>query len=133
MAPASASATFANPCHNCRRRRLRCDRSRPECHKCAAAGRECLGYDRVFTWAGGVAIRGKMSGRSFGEVVRTSGQGPLDAMSAAGFPGGMDMGTPTLALTDPAFQDLSYTSRVYLEHCKHKPKNNPARPGGGGE
>ncbi|KAK5988071.1 Acriflavine sensitivity control protein acr-2 [Cladobotryum mycophilum] len=37
-------------CHNCRRRRLRCDRSWPGCHKCAISGQECLGYGKVFVW-----------------------------------------------------------------------------------
>ncbi|PFH55797.1 hypothetical protein XA68_17610 [Ophiocordyceps unilateralis] len=42
--------TITKPCHNCRRRRLRCDRSWPSCHKCAVSGQECLGYGRVFVW-----------------------------------------------------------------------------------
>lgn len=42
--------TISKPCHNCRRRRLRCDRSWPTCHKCAVSGQECLGYGRVFVW-----------------------------------------------------------------------------------
>lgn len=40
----------SKPCHNCRRRRLRCDRSWPSCHKCAVSGQECLGYGKVFVW-----------------------------------------------------------------------------------
>lgn len=40
----------SKPCHNCRRRRLRCDRSWPICHKCAVSGQECLGYGKVFVW-----------------------------------------------------------------------------------
>ncbi|CAH0050242.1 unnamed protein product [Clonostachys solani] len=40
----------SKPCHNCRRRRLRCDRSWPTCHKCAVSGQECLGYGKVFVW-----------------------------------------------------------------------------------
>lgn len=47
----SLSYFLNNPCHNCRRRRLRCDRSRPSCNKCSASGRECLGYDKLFVWA----------------------------------------------------------------------------------
>lgn len=42
--------SISKPCHNCRRRRLRCDRSWPTCHKCAVSGQECLGYGRVFVW-----------------------------------------------------------------------------------
>ncbi|KFA76110.1 hypothetical protein S40288_00390 [Stachybotrys chartarum IBT 40288] len=42
--------TNTKPCHNCRRRRLRCDRSWPSCHKCAVSGQECLGYGQLFVW-----------------------------------------------------------------------------------
>ncbi|KAG5925365.1 hypothetical protein E4U42_004379 [Claviceps africana] len=42
--------SITKPCHNCRRRRLRCDRSWPSCHKCASSGQECLGYGKVFVW-----------------------------------------------------------------------------------
>ncbi|KAL0943025.1 acriflavine sensitivity control protein acr-2 [Colletotrichum truncatum] len=52
------------PCHNCRRRRLRCDRSYPHCHKCTAAGQECLGYGKLFRWTEGVASRGKLAGKT---------------------------------------------------------------------
>lgn len=130
----SPPVIFAHPCHNCRRRRLRCDRSRPVCNKCVSSGRECLGYDKVFTWTGGIAIRGKMSGRrSFGEAPAiTTPQAAMSAVSCAsaehdsvgtvitatttttssGSP------TPTPALTDPAFRDLDCGVRRYLFHCK---------------
>ncbi|KZL82513.1 acriflavine sensitivity control protein acr-2 [Colletotrichum incanum] len=52
------------PCHNCRRRRLRCDRSYPHCHKCTAGGQECLGYGKLFRWTEGVASRGKLAGKT---------------------------------------------------------------------
>ena len=51
-------------CHNCRRRRLRCDRSYPGCGKCASRGIECLGYGQFFQWTGSVASRGKLAGES---------------------------------------------------------------------
>ena len=56
------------PCHNCRRRRLRCDRSLPQCHKCTKAGRECLGYQALLIWTQGVASRGSMSGLTFEDM-----------------------------------------------------------------
>jgi hypothetical protein len=56
------------PCHNCRRRRLRCDRSLLQCHKCANAGQECLGYQALLVWTRGVASRGKMSGVTFEDM-----------------------------------------------------------------
>ena len=56
------------PCHNCRRRRLRCDRSLPQCRKCTNAGQECLGYQALLIWTRGVASRGKMSGVTFEDM-----------------------------------------------------------------
>ena len=47
-------------CHNCRRRRLRCDGSWPTCHKCAATGQDCLGYGRVFIWTQGIDAHGNL-------------------------------------------------------------------------
>ncbi|KAK1574726.1 fungal-specific transcription factor domain-containing protein [Colletotrichum navitas] len=52
------------PCHNCRRRRWRCDRSYPRCHKCTTGGHECLGYGKLFRWTEGVASRGKLAGKT---------------------------------------------------------------------
>ena len=49
------------PCHNCRRRRLRCDRSWPTCHKCAVSGQECLGYGKVFVWTQGIDSHGNVN------------------------------------------------------------------------
>ncbi|CAM1502448.1 Fc.00g044320.m01.CDS01 [Cosmosporella sp. VM-42] len=54
----------AKPCHSCRRRRLRCDRSYPHCTKCVSRGIECLGYGQLFLWTGAVASRGKLAGRT---------------------------------------------------------------------
>ncbi|KAH7157383.1 fungal-specific transcription factor domain-containing protein [Dactylonectria estremocensis] len=65
MAPSAdiESGGADKPCHNCRRRRLRCDRSVPQCSKCAARGIECLGYGQLFLWTGAVASRGKLAGQ----------------------------------------------------------------------
>lgn len=62
------------PCHNCRRQRLRCDRSYPHCNKCVNTGKECLGYGKLFRWTGSVASRGKLAGRT--------SSAPLDAAAA---------------------------------------------------
>ncbi|KXX82506.1 Acriflavine sensitivity control protein acr-2 [Madurella mycetomatis] len=55
------TAGQSKACYNCRRRRLRCDRSRPFCHKCSSSGEECLGYGTVLRWANAPAIRGKLT------------------------------------------------------------------------
>jgi hypothetical protein len=46
-----ASPHSANPCHTCRRKRLRCDGKQPACQKCESHGVECLGYGaQPFFW-----------------------------------------------------------------------------------
>jgi hypothetical protein len=52
------------PCYTCRNRRIQCDQSSVPCAKCQKAGLECFDK-RPFRWVKGVAIRGKMQGRSF--------------------------------------------------------------------
>ncbi|CRK19165.1 hypothetical protein BN1723_011797, partial [Verticillium longisporum] len=69
-------------CHNCRRRRLRCDRSYPSCHKCTTAGHECLGYGKLYKWADGVASRGKLAGKSSAACLLSSSVAPHRASSS---------------------------------------------------
>ena len=61
-------------CHNCRRQRLRCDRSQPECHKCTRSGKQCLGYGALFRWTGAVASRGKLAGHTLPSLLMTNVQ-----------------------------------------------------------
>ncbi|KAJ5937711.1 hypothetical protein N7454_004053 [Penicillium verhagenii] len=56
------------PCYTCRNRRIQCDQSGVPCAKCQKAGLECFDK-RPFRWVKGVAIRGKMQGRSFSNNV----------------------------------------------------------------
>ncbi|KAM3454783.1 hypothetical protein MY3296_002761 [Beauveria thailandica] len=71
--PMNQAGTPAKPCHNCRRQRLRCDRSYPHCNKCINAGKECLGYGKLFRWTGAVASRGKLAGRTSSAPVPAGG------------------------------------------------------------
>lgn len=52
------------PCYTCRRRHVKCDRTLPACAKCAKKGVPCLGYQKPLRWAEGVAVRGKLKGKS---------------------------------------------------------------------
>lgn len=61
----SNSAPAKHACHNCRRKRWKCDRSLPSCRKCQSSNSECLGYGKLFIWNRGVASRGKMMGKTF--------------------------------------------------------------------
>ncbi|KAK4640013.1 hypothetical protein QC761_611340 [Podospora bellae-mahoneyi] len=59
--PLTGAAAPQKACHNCRRRRLRCDKSVPSCHKCSINGEECLGYGTFFRWANAPAVRGRLA------------------------------------------------------------------------
>lgn len=134
------------PCHNCRRQRLRCDRSYPRCNKCILAGKECLGYGQLFRWTGAVASRGKFAGKTSlatgedgdpaeryrEESVPHSSSESWTLSSGASTPNGgannlqlvHAMSAPAdeipgpWGLTDPLFQDLSYPYRYYLSYCE---------------
>lgn len=53
-----------DPCYTCRNRRIQCDQTGVPCAKCQKAGLECFDK-RPVRWVKGVAIRGKMQGRSY--------------------------------------------------------------------
>jgi hypothetical protein len=132
------------PCHNCRKRRLRCDRSWPTCHKCAVSGQECLGYGKVFVWTQGIDSSGNLKpsppGRRSTDAAHSTSSGTLHtaasynpATSPASSHGNngspffsndsrhvsAEPGSATTApLTDPLFQDLDRNSRYYLSYCE---------------
>jgi hypothetical protein len=98
-------------CHNCRRRRLRCDRSLPSCRKCSTNGEECLGYGTLLRWAEAVAVRGKMAGMTTFDD-DTSEQEPCQREA---------LKKPTrlkFCPVDPLLQDMGSRSRYYVTYCK---------------
>ena len=114
-------------CHNCRRGRLKCDRSLPQCLKCIKRGQECLGYQRLFRWEQGVASRGKMAGMTTFEGMtkdrarheNSSPQLPSPAsLSRQQFSRGNTQISPLGSLTDPLVQDVNHASRKYLCYCE---------------
>ncbi|KAL5606539.1 uncharacterized protein BROUX77_003732 [Berkeleyomyces rouxiae] len=80
--PARGRDSSTKACHNCRRRRLRCDRSQPTCNKCAIGGQECLGYDKLFVWTQWVG--GTTNGNARGNAAKNTPTSPAarDAASA---------------------------------------------------
>ncbi|THY24323.1 hypothetical protein D6D01_05518 [Aureobasidium pullulans] len=124
-----------HPCHNCRRQRLKCDRSIPQCAKCIKRGHECLGYSRLFRWREGVANRGLLTGVTFANETadnRPALARPLQRKNE------LELSQTSLrSLTDPLVQDLSHTSRLYLSYfasdvCRNlvlydTPHQNPFR------
>lgn len=106
----STTPAPSKSCHNCRRRRLRCDRSYPTCLKCAANGQQCLGYGELLRWTHAVASRGKMAGRATFENIGNgtdTGNGQL-AVSARGI---------ASSFLDPVLQELGTQGRFYAHHC----------------
>ncbi|KAI1491702.1 fungal-specific transcription factor domain-containing protein [Biscogniauxia mediterranea] len=111
-------------CHNCRRRRLRCDRSVPECHKCSIAGLKCLGYGKLYRWTDTLVPNYPASGRRksttppaseppSGNRLQVSAISPnyCDIVSTTG---DEFSNTPIISLSDPVLQDLGLSSRQYL-------------------
>lgn len=99
-------------CHNCRRSRLKCDKTLPHCLKCGKKGQQCLGYQRLLRWERGIASRGKMAGVVLGEANKHRVNEAIYQVS-----------TPK-CLNDPLVQDLSDTTKMYLRYCRlHSPAN----------
>lgn len=116
-------------CHNCRKRRWRCDRSLPSCQKCLSSGADCLGYGKLFKWNSGVASRGKMMGKSYDESENTRKEAKnhdappalqvhheaTDALTRLGHDFA-DAQTVPWALADPLVNDLDPHTRYYMHH-----------------
>jgi hypothetical protein len=114
------------PCHTCRRRRVKCDLSVPQCLKCVRTGRECLGYqEKLFTWNYGIASRGKMMGKTYSsEPVPAHRKidrhlGTLWTPSEISALERLHLPSPTRRfLTDPHLQGLDKPSQYYIYYCK---------------
>ncbi|KAI1501583.1 fungal-specific transcription factor domain-containing protein [Biscogniauxia marginata] len=114
--------TELKACHNCRRRRLRCDRSVPGCHKCSIAGLKCLGYDKLYRWADtlipnySITTQRKLKTppeTRFCNRDRADSLGPYDGCLVP-TAGEQLSNSPTISLADPVLQDLNLSSRQYL-------------------
>ena len=134
-------------CWTCRRRRLKCDGTRPHCTRCQASGFECLGYGKTkpLCWVNGIASRGRWQHSSFQEAdpsplahkkysragtfitaVAPSPQrqkSPTPSSSSSDTCLSDETSSLTRAcvrppLTEPMFQDLNYDSRFLMDYCK---------------
>ncbi|KAI0130265.1 fungal-specific transcription factor domain-containing protein [Xylariales sp. AK1849] len=110
-------------CHNCRKRRLRCDRSVPTCNKCATSSQECLGYGKIYQWTDAVASRGRLAGKkTFSPSNRSGCNNPdyprkqalvrCESGIVAHF---IETRLPS-TLVDPLFQPMDGSSRFYLSY-----------------
>ncbi|CCF35298.1 hypothetical protein CH063_01277 [Colletotrichum higginsianum] len=49
-------------CSNCKRRKRKCDETRPDCRACQRRGIQCEGYSTALKWTNGIASRGRFAG-----------------------------------------------------------------------
>ncbi|KAI2622057.1 fungal-specific transcription factor domain-containing protein [Xylaria nigripes] len=113
------------PCHNCRKRRLRCDRSVPACYKCTRTGQRCLGYGRLYRWVHSEIPAGPRNQNPNSALIAFSepSSSPLQPTAYAKSPRrdstvhgiGRDLHVPLNYFpADPLLQDLSTSSRQYF-------------------
>jgi hypothetical protein len=118
-------------CHNCRRQRLKCDRSMPQCSKCTKRGQECLGYQRLLLWQDGVASRGKLASQRYGakqepascrEPCAAISPSPTESSRQRVEPATVQAQVPLLRpLTDPLTQDLTGATKSFISYCTLHP------------
>lgn len=104
-------------CHNCRRRRRRCDRSQPYCYRCSRDGEECLGYGRILRWVDSAPPTASQSRPPFPKH-----GSPGDSHGTAGVPMSWSGNLNQVilispSLVDPLLNDLDCNSRYYIHHC----------------
>jgi hypothetical protein len=109
-------------CWTCRSRTIQCDRSKTPCAKCDKAGLECF-EKRPIRWVTGVAIRGKMRGRRFEDDRRASTKKSSVHPKQKRIASFQQMALtknprPSVALDAPCIQNLSSSSRFYLDYCE---------------
>lgn len=139
-------SSTGKPCHNCRRRRLRCDRSWPTCHKCVVSGQECLGYGKLFVWTQGIDEHGKVKSSSGRRVARspalnssppTASSTPNQSFSAFSPPASAAAGPSrqpsTHGLALPQFQHVfaSRPASPSAAASESVPNSAPSSSGGG--
>ncbi|KAI0389192.1 hypothetical protein F5Y17DRAFT_142007 [Xylariaceae sp. FL0594] len=111
-------------CHNCRRRRLRCDWSVPTCVKCSKTGQRCLGYGQLYRWVDSDTAAGGGADTNHGKKRHTLAPhtGYLGLISESrglcAFAKVADEGTQqfVISLADPLVQDLNGSSRRYMSY-----------------
>ena len=87
---------------------------------------ECFGYKKPLTWVKGVARRGPMKNRTFGESERQSlsfnERNGLSTYQGYHYPGQASIlwlassSMPT-SLMDPLFKDLGIIPRFFIDYC----------------
>ncbi|KAJ5753095.1 hypothetical protein N7520_010012 [Penicillium odoratum] len=120
------------PCYTCRNRRIQCDQSGMPCAKCQKSGLEC-NEKRPVRWVQGVAIRGKMMGRTFSSNADNVNKKSALIKSRRSVvnpvrPGSLNFNNFTLdslpnlsfTLQDPSVLHLDRISRYYVDYYNER-------------
>ncbi|KAL0934649.1 C6 finger domain-containing protein [Colletotrichum truncatum] len=59
-------------CSNCKRRKRKCDETRPDCRACQRRGIQCEGYNTPLKWTNGIASRGRFAGAAIPDISASS-------------------------------------------------------------
>ncbi|TDZ21975.1 Beauvericin cluster-specific repressor BEA4 [Colletotrichum orbiculare MAFF 240422] len=62
-------------CSNCKRRKRKCDETRPDCRACQRRGIQCEGYNTTLKWTNGIASRGRYAGAAIPDPSLATGSG----------------------------------------------------------
>ncbi|OLN87606.1 putative transcriptional regulatory protein C965.10-like protein 2 [Colletotrichum chlorophyti] len=62
-------------CSNCKRRKRKCDETRPDCRACVRRGIQCEGYGTTLKWTNGIASRGRFAGAAIPDLAATTSSG----------------------------------------------------------
>ncbi|KAM0206397.1 hypothetical protein ACHAQI_008313, partial [Fusarium lateritium] len=108
-----STSKVASRCWTCKKRRLKCDGGIPTCQKCWGHGVECLGYEKPLTWVKGVARRGPMKNRSFGEPELSSVEAGKPKSAYVAMPGSISV---PATLAEPMFAGLDHSSRFFIDY-----------------
>ncbi|KAJ5627786.1 hypothetical protein N7490_010014 [Penicillium lividum] len=119
-------------CYTCRNRRIQCDQSGIPCAKCQKSGLECH-EKRPVRWVQGVAIRGKMMGRTFSSNADNVNKKSALIKSSRSVvnpvhSGGLNFDNFTLdiipnlssTLQDPSVLHLDRISRYYVDYYNER-------------
>lgn len=118
--------SITKPCHNCRRRRLRCDRSWPSCHKCDLSGQECLGYGRVFVWTQTIDPHGNLKPSSTSSSTSTASSAAATfSKSSLRSPGCLRHGKPSPGLPRPLPTPAESGPTTGLSRPRNTPQSGP--------
>ena len=124
----TAPKFHSEACHYCRRQRLKCGRSLPQCLKCTKKGQECLGYQRLFRWEQGGASRGKMAGMTFENMSKARARQGKSSLSASISNQQYSRRNTEVSLlgslTNPLVQAVNIASRQYLFYCELLPSRS---------